>query len=68
MTRLQITIKQAQLVFPQLRLGQLLINAVSFDKPDMSSITSPGTQLFYMSDEDLIEALEAYMFEHGGDS
>ena len=46
-------LKEAKSTFPCLRMGQILINSIS-----------PNRDLFYVSDEELLEKLKAFIEAH----
>jgi hypothetical protein len=46
-------IEVASSTFPNLRMGQILLNAI------------PKERLYYISDDDFMKALWAYIKEHG---
>jgi hypothetical protein len=50
MNRFCIAVKNAKAIFPQLRIGQIIIDSIEDEQA-----------LFYMSDEDLSLAIEKFM-------
>jgi len=54
MTELQLVMHGAKLTWPEMRMGQIIINCLPV-----------GVDLFYVTDKMLITFLRKYMNEHG---
>ena len=62
------TLASACLAFPKLRAGQLMINAIewSFQSENVAELGLIGSRdLYYVTDQQLVKALDAYTREFG---